>query len=361
MLSIIIPTYREADNARPLVQRLRAALDGVVEYEIVFVDDNSPDDIVARVAELQREGAPARVLVRTTERGLSSAIYHGFRETRGEIIMCMDADLSHPPEAIPKMLDALRSEKTEMVMGSRYVPGGSTDNDWGWYRRLNSNLGRVLAFPLTKVRDSGAGFFMMRRPVFMRATNLNPIGYKAALELMVKSHVTEVVEVPIHFTDRRIGESKMDFKVQWQYLVHLKRLYDYRFGRWSQFLQFCLVGASGAVIDLFTYALLMKLGLVIGFARALAIWMALTWNFALNRTLTFSVSAPPPLLRQYWRYGLTCLIGALVNWCASVGLTHYSDWFHDHKLCAAVAGILAGTLFNFFLSVQWVFQPKHLP
>jgi dolichol-phosphate mannosyltransferase len=360
-LSIIVPTYREADNIRPLIARIRAALDGQVDYEVVFVDDNSPDETVARVEEARQQGAPARLIVRQNERGLSSAVMRGFREARGDLLLCMDADLSHPPEAIPKMLEAQAQSQAEIVVGSRYVPGGSTEKKWGWYRQLNSQVARYLAWPLTAVRDNGAGFFLLPRAVFARAQNLSPVGYKAALEIQVKCRCHPAVEVPIHFSDRQFGESKLNLRQQWLYLVHLKRLYDYRFGGASRFVQFCLVGSTGLVFDLATYALLLHAGLPLKLARALAIWVALTWNFFLNRQLTFDLYAHHPLLPQYFRFVLTCLVGALVNLSVSVGLVKSVAAFHGHLYLAAIAGIIAGTVFNFALSFLWVFRGELKP
>jgi dolichol-phosphate mannosyltransferase len=247
------------------------------------------------------------------------------------------------------------------VVGSRYVPGGSTDLEWGWYRWLNSNLGRLLAMPLTKVRDSGAGFFLLPRAVFERGQALlNPIGYKAALEITVKCRCERVAEVPIHFTDRQFGESKLNFDVQWKYLVHLKRLYDYRYGKISQFIQFCFVGLTGLIVDLSCYTLLMKFGLSLSVARALAIGLALTWNFFLNRRLTFDLYAHHPLVPQYLRFVLACSVGAVVNWSASVGLVREVVWFGSHRYLAAIAGVAAGTIFNFLISFKWVFRARTL-
>jgi dolichol-phosphate mannosyltransferase len=134
MLSIVVPTYREADNIHPLVQRIRAALDSLGAYEIVFVDDNSNDGTEARVEEVRKAGAPVRLIVRKNERGLSSAVMRGFREARGDLLLCMDADMSHPPEAIPMMLQALEQNRADLVVGSRYVAGGKVEKGWGAYR-----------------------------------------------------------------------------------------------------------------------------------------------------------------------------------------------------------------------------------
>ncbi len=241
MLSIIIPTYREADNILPLVGRIRAALEPAIVYEIVFVDDNSRDGIAARVEEVVRAGAPVRLIVRTDERGLSSAVLRGFREARGDVLLCMDADMSHPPEAIPQMFQTLQAQQADLVVGSRYVAGGSVEEGWGFYRWLNSQVALWLARPLSKVRDNGAGFFMLPARVFKLGRDLNPIGYKMLIEISVKCPCQKVVELPIHFSDRKFGQSKLSTREQVLYLRHLKRLYDYKFGWISWIVQLAML------------------------------------------------------------------------------------------------------------------------
>jgi len=357
-LSIIVPTFCEADNIRPLVQRIRAALANGPDFEIVFVDDNSSDETVARVQELAAEGVPVRAIVRRDERGLSSAIFRGFHEAQGELLLCMDADQSHPPEAIPEMLRAQVAVNADLVVGSRYVKGGSIEEGWGFYRWLNSQVALWLVRPLSKIRDAGAGFFLLPRRVFEQGKDFSPIGYKALLEVIVKCPCHNVVEIPIHFSDRKFGESKLNLREQFMYLVHLKRLYDYRFGQVSRFVQFGLIGASGIVVNFLTLALLSRLGVPLKPAYAVAIAASLTWNFFPNRHFTFEHTAQQPAWTQYQRYVLTCAIGMLVNWAVMVSLVDHSDWFHEHHYWAALLGIAAGTMFNYLLSSQWAFHPR---
>jgi dolichol-phosphate mannosyltransferase len=343
-----------------VVARIRAALDSRLDYEILFVDDNSPDETAARVAELQKQGAPVRIIVRRDERGLCSAILRGFREARGDLLLCMDADLSHPPEAIPDMVQAQKQHQADMVIGSRHVAGGKTEEGWGLFRWLNSRVAGLLARPLTAVRDAMTGFFVMPRPVFERAKDLNPIGYKFALELIIKCPCRNVVEIPIFFADRQRGESKLSLAEQARYILHLKRLYDYHYGKASRFLQFCLIGASGVVVNLLTYSILLKLGLREGLAYALAIWVSLTWNFVPNRYLTFDLTSHQPVWPQYGRFVVSCALGMVVNWSIAMALSHQVSWFESHVLIAALIGIAAGTIFNFLISHEWAFRGPRL-
>lgn len=230
-LSIVVPTYNERENLAPLAQRVFAAVDPATS-ELLIIDDDSPDgtaEAARAIGDALRERAPGdhqplRCIVRKGERGLATAVVAGLREARGERIIVMDADLSHPPERIPDLVAALNDPAVEMAIGSRFVPGGAVDLDWPLHRRLNSLLGRLLARPLTPVRDMMAGFFCVRR-AGLRLSALRPIGYKIALELIVRHRWRRVVEIPIAFTDRAAGKTKLNVGEQLRYLRHLGRLY----------------------------------------------------------------------------------------------------------------------------------------
>ncbi len=228
LLSVIVPTFQEAENLRLLAGRVFAALQkAAIPGELIIVDDDSGDGTDAVADELTRN-YPVRLVVRRGERGLSSAVLRGLSEARGEWLFVLDADLSHPPERIPDMLALLRSGQADFVIGSRYVEGGRT-LDWNWFRRLNSAVATLLARPLAAVRDPMAGFFGLHRSTWQKADALNPIGYKIGLELLVKGRCHRVIEVPIEFSDRLHGRSKLTLRQQFLYLVHLARLYRYRY------------------------------------------------------------------------------------------------------------------------------------
>jgi dolichol-phosphate mannosyltransferase len=206
------------------------ALGSAGGYEILVVDDHSQDGTEEACAVLART-YPLRLLVRRNERGLASAVLHGMRQARGTWLVVMDADLSHPPEAVPSLVAPLRAGKADFVLGSRYVPGGSTEEGWGLYRWLNSKIATLLAWPLARVHDPMAGFFALPGRLFEAAEGLDPIGYKIGLELLVKCRCRRVVEVPIHFRNRLHGHSKLSLREQVNYLRHLLRLYRFRLSR----------------------------------------------------------------------------------------------------------------------------------
>ncbi|MHA1114520.1 MAG: polyprenol monophosphomannose synthase [Alphaproteobacteria bacterium] len=225
-LSIIVPTYREAENIAPLVARVEAATEPLAETrEMLIVDDSSGDGIDGVVAGLDRPWV--RLIARTAPRDLSGAVLDGLRAARGEVLVVMDADLSHPPESIPDLLAALEAG-ADMAVGSRYVPGAAIAEAWGGGRHLNSRAGTLLARLFTPLRDPMSGFFALTRATLAGAGRLNPIGYKILLELLVKCRPARVVEVPIRFADRERGESKLNLAQQIRFLRHVGRLLRYR-------------------------------------------------------------------------------------------------------------------------------------
>jgi len=223
-VSVVVPTYNERDNLAQLAERAFKSIDPATS-ELLLVDDNSPDGTPEFARQLA-EQYPIRCIVRTEERGLATAVIRGLREAAGEIIVSMDADLSHPPEAIPRLVEAIGDPAVNMVIGSRFVAGGKIALDWPLHRRLNSWGARMLARPLTPAKDMMAGFFCVRRRD-LDLDRLAPIGYKIALELIVRHRWKNVAEVPITFADRAAGETKLNVGEQVRYLRHLWRLYTF--------------------------------------------------------------------------------------------------------------------------------------
>ncbi len=254
-VSIVVPTYGEAQNipllARRVFETLRAA---EIPAEMIFVDDNSRDGTEEAVAELARE-FPVRLIARTNERGLSSAVVRGFSEARYDILLCMDADLSHPPEALPSVIAPIADGRADFCIGSRYTAGGRTKDDWGLLRQINSQVATLLARPLTSIKDPMAGFFCLGRATLAKAqaAGLNPIGYKIGLEILIKARCKKATEVPIEFSDRLHGRSKLTFKQQVEYLRHLWRLYRFR---WPLALPLGIVAVIFGVVAPLVYKFL---------------------------------------------------------------------------------------------------------
>lgn len=256
-VSIVVPALNEAANLPELARRVDAAMHGRM-YELLIVDDNSSDGTDLVCQELAGK-YPLRLIVRRQpEDGLSGAVLKGFAESRGQILVVMDADLQHPPEKLPELIAAIESGKTEFALGSRYIAGGSTAEKWGPARRINSWIATVLARPFAgKTRDPMSGFFALRRSTWQRGTHLTPLGYKIGLELMCKCRVKGVAEVPIHFDTRAQGHSKLTLKQQFRYLEHLSRLYDFCYPRLSPIVKFLIATTFGWLVGLGMYELLL--------------------------------------------------------------------------------------------------------
>ncbi|EDL60234.1 glycosyltransferase [Gimesia maris] len=359
-LSIIVPTYCEAENLTVLIPRVNRVLtEAELDAEIIVVDDDSPDETI-QVCEKLAENCPLRLITRKNERGLSTAVIAGLNAASGGILLVMDADLSHPPEKIPELVSALNQRQADFVIGSRYVEGGTTDQSWGWFRKWNSRVATWLSRPFTSARDPLAGFFAIKRQTYLKAHQiLNPVGYKIGLELIVKCRCRNVVEIPIEFTDRVAGSSKLSFKEQLRYLKHLKRLFDFKYQNYAYFTQFALIGLTGVFVNLQMLALLSN-WMISPIAVALAIWTSMSTNFLLNRNITFSYARHKPFLKQYLSYCGSCLTGAVFNWLTTMVLSRSFQFFEKRILLAAFIGILVGMGFNFLLCRYLVFS-KHKP
>lgn len=257
-ISVIVPALNEAENLPLLVPRIDAAMRDT-PYEILVVDDNSPDNTRAACAELSKS-YPVKLIVREQPKdGLSGAVLEGMKLAHGEILVVMDADLQHPPEKIGELIAPLEADEADFVLGSRYIPGGSTEQHWGFFRKINSWVATFLARPFAgRTSDPMSGFFALKCQTYRGATRLTPLGYKIGLELMCKCGVQRVKEIPIHFGARRHGESKLTLKQQFKYLEHLSRLYDYKFPRASPIVKFVIATMSGWFIAFGAYLALLS-------------------------------------------------------------------------------------------------------
>lgn len=350
-----MPTYREALNLPLLIDRVAAvAREQALAIEMIVVDDDSRDGSLEIVRA--RPEPWVRILVRNGERGLGSAVLEGMRRASGDVLVCMDADLSHPPEALPAMLAKL-DEGADCVIGSRYAPGGSTSHDWGFLRWLNSRVATALARPLTHVTDPMAGYFALRRETLARGQDLDPIGYKICLELVVKCRCERVVEIPIHFEDRRYGESKLTLRQQLLFLKHLRRLYAFKYGPWSPVSRFVVVGGLGTAVNLLLLTALVAVGARTRLAVAAAILGSMSFNFAISRRIgprSGSESWPGELKA----FLLAASPGALVNYAVTMGVIGWQPALPPQL--AALGGIVAGAVFNFVASRFVAFRAAHV-
>ena len=224
-LSIVVPTYNERDRLSHLVEAVfRAYASAGLTAELIIVDDNSPDGTGALAEDLATRYR-LRVIHRRGKLGLGTAVIAGFEAAAAPIVGVIDADLSHPPDLLPRMLASMRASSADIVIGSRYIPGGGTRN-WPIGRLLLSRLACWMARPLTPVRDATSGFFLIRRDL-ARGVKISAGGFKICLELLVRGRPATVIEVPYVFEGRTAGESKMNLKEALGYLQQLRDLWSF--------------------------------------------------------------------------------------------------------------------------------------
>ncbi|MER3447918.1 MAG: hypothetical protein C4291_14300 [Candidatus Dadabacteria bacterium] len=223
-VSVIVPTYKEKDNLPELIDRIFKALKGY-DFEVIIVDDNSPDGTAGVARGLSKIYGNIKVIERPVKLGLASAIRDGISNADGDVIVCKDADLQHPPELLPKMIEKAK-EGYEVVIASRYIDGGKIEG-WSAFRKFISKSAILLAhilFPkMRAVKDVASGFFLLKRGV-ISGTQLNSTGYKIIPEVLVKGKYERVTEIPYVFKPRKRGKSKLSLKDVISYAVFLLKL-----------------------------------------------------------------------------------------------------------------------------------------
>ncbi len=280
-LSVISPTLNEAENVSRLVEQLEGAL-GDIDYEILIVDDDSPDLTWSIAEKISSTNPRVRTLRRMQNPGLSVAVIDGFSAASGDVVACIDADLQHDPSILPRMLDELQG--VDVVVGSRHIDGGSTGK-WNWLRRLESWIATKTAQFLlgVKLKDPMSGYFLVWRKDFVAVKeHLDGKGFKILLEILARLHGSRVKEVPYTFRPRTHGESKLSSKVVLLYIQQLWRLCSTSRHFSVRLLKSAVVGGIGVFINLAVMALVLKLTKVRDWrASAIASLIANIHNYAL--------------------------------------------------------------------------------
>lgn len=346
-LAIIVPTFNERDNIHELLRRVHACLPHAV-WEVVFVDDDSPDGTAELVRKLAAEDSRIRCIQRVGRRGLSSACIEGMLSTSAPYLAVIDADLQHDERLLPRMLEALKNGDTDIVIGSRYAAGGDI-GEWSERRARLSRIATRISRTLVpeQLTDPMSGFFMMRCEVFTDThRHLSSLGFKILTDLFASSpRELRFKELSYTFGIRQAGESKFDSASAWDYAM---LVLDKLVGRWVpvRFLAFSIVGSLGVLVH-FAVLWLLFTGLKNTFfvSQAAAIACAMTFNFAINNLLTYRDRRLRGLrwLRGWVTFLLACGLGALMN----LGLAS-SLYRADHAWpLAALGGILVGAVWNY--------------
>jgi dolichol-phosphate mannosyltransferase len=349
-LTIVVPTFNEHDNIVPLLDRLNTVLAGIA-WEAIFVDDDSPDGTAEAVREAARRDTRVRCIQRIGRRGLAGACIEGILASSAPYVAVMDADLQHDEAILPQMLEALRREGCDMVVGSRYIAGGGV-GDWAAHRQRASSLATQLARLVTKtdIADPMSGFFMLRRMVFERVMRgLSTQGFKILLDILATAETPlRIKEIPFQFRQRVAGESKLDTLVAWEFAMLLA---DKLVGHIVpvRFLLFAVIGGLGVFVHMGVLAAGLKLfALPFVTAQTVAAVTAMTVNFFLNNLFTYADRRLKGwrILRGLLSFYVICSFGAAAN----IGVASYLFAQQQVWWVAGIAGIVVGSVWNYAVS-----------
>jgi len=348
-VSIIIPTYNERENLPILLEKIfRVFKENSIDGEVVVVDDASPDNTGKVADRLVKRYKNIRVLHRETKSGLSSAVLDGIEIAKGDIIGVMDADLSHPPEEIPRFLKAMK--KADFAIGSRYKKGSRIE-DWNLKRKIISRSAKLLAKPLTNISDPLSGFLFFRKNL-IKGIKLDPKGFKIGLEILVKARPKKIVEIPHTFIGRKKGESKLKAVEYLNYLHHIISLY---FLKIEQFLKFCVVGSLGTITNLLIlYGLTEFANIWYIFSAVVAFVIAATQNFILNKIWTFKDrrNGKAFVAKQWTKFFTISILSLGINLIVLYTLV---EFFGVWYIFAQILATLVALSVNFLGNKTWTF------
>lgn len=357
-LAIIVPTFNEAANLELLVDLVDKAIPHI-RWELVFVDDDSPDGTAELARAIARRDSRIRVLRRHNRRGLSTACIEGILATAADYVAVMDSDLQHDERILGTMLDRLKQGDVDLVVGSRYVEGGCV-GEWSKSRAAGSMIATRIALKLTRtpISDPMSGFFMIRRDAFLRSLpHLSSMGFKILLDIAASApRAIMVAEVPYTFRARQHGESKLDSLVLWEYF---ELLLDKAIGKYVpvRFLSFALVGGFGLLVHFAVLTtLFVGLGASFGLSQTAATVIAISNNFFLNNMLTYRDQRlrGRALLWGWMSFNLVCATGAAAN----IGVAEWLFGRHTYWVFSAVAGVLVSVVWNYAMSSLFTWRRK---
>ncbi len=357
-LTIVVPTFNERANVPPLIERLRTALAGV-DWEVIFVDDDSPDGTAALAKAIGASDARVRCLRRIGRRGLAGACLEGMLASQASLVAVMDGDLQHDEAALNDMLAILRRGEADLVVGTRYAAGAGGDALSARRLQMSRFANRVARLVLSiDLSDPMSGFFMLRRDAFeVLAPRLSTQGFKLLMDIVATGKETlRIKEVPYRFRPRRHGDSKLDARISLEFvgLLLAKATNDLVSLR---FIFFCVVGAIGILVHFAALAVgLEGIGLSFAWAQSLATVVAITSNFFLNNAFTYRDQrlTGGAVWIGLLRFHVISLIGALSN----VGV---GNWLFSNRQAWWVAGLggaIMGVVWNYVVATLFVWRTR---
>ncbi|MDH5415628.1 MAG: glycosyltransferase family 2 protein [Nitrosopumilus sp.] len=376
-ISIIIPTYNESENIIKILRSIGEILPKNVPTQAIVVDDNSPDGTgklvedylknVKKIADYTIE-----IIHRKAKNGLGSAILNGIQHAKGDTIVVMDSDFSHPPQIIPKLIESIKKYQYDIAVASRYIKGGKIQG-WSLKRKIMSKFATLIAKKGLGIdtKDPMSGFFAFKRNI-IKGLNIDAIGYKILLEILVKTRDVNVKEIPYTFQDRELGSSKLTMKTIFDYYRSVWKLYRYGKPYEKQekrssvkFLykagRFYTVGASGFIVN-YMISLLFAGGisdLWYLHANVIGIAVSISTNFILNKTWTFGDRdfRIKKTIYQYGKFAMFSSLGALVQ----LGVVYFLvDSNEVSYPLALILAVITAAFGNFVLNKKWTFKEKLL-
>jgi len=376
-ISIIIPTYNESQNIIDILKSIKENLPKNISTQAIVVDDNSPDGTGKIVEDYLKNfkkmaNYTIEIIHRKAKDGLGSAILNGIQQAKGDTIIVMDSDFSHPPQIIPKLIESIKKYQYDIAVASRYIKGGKIEN-WSVKRKLISKFATLIAKKGLGIdtRDPMSGFFAFKKNI-LNGLNIDAIGYKILLEILVKTKNVTITEIPYTFQDREFGSSKLGIKTILDYYKSVWKLY--RYGKPQEekekrksvkFLykaaRFYTVGASGFVVN-YLISLLFAGGISDMWylhANVIGIIASITTNFILNKAWTFGDRdfRIKKTMSQYGKFAMFSSLGALVQLGMVYFLVDNVDISYPLALILAVATAAFG---NFVLNKKFTFKEKLL-
>ncbi|MEL7037389.1 MAG: glycosyltransferase family 2 protein [Cyanobacteria bacterium J06592_8] len=356
-LSLVVPTYCESENIQDMIQQVSQLLDRVLlgEYELIVVDDDSPDLTWKIAQDLCLDYPQLRVMRRQQERGLSTAVIRGWQVARGNILGVIDADLQHPPETLLQLLAEI-NKGADLALASRHVENGGV-SDWSLGRRFLSRGAQVLGLIIlpgvvSRVSDPMSGYFLIRREAIAEKP-LSPVGYKILIEVLAQGKSRWIAEVGYVFQERLEGASKVTWK---QYVEYLQHLIQLRLKLWpiQKFLRFGVVGFSGLFVDFSIFYLLRYLGLGLTLSVIFSGEIAIFNNFLWNDLWTFAEVSRQQrsfgkTFKRFLKFNMICLTGLVLN--ATIVSVLYQS-LGTNEYVAKLIAIAIVTFWNFWVNLK---------
>ena len=376
-VSIIIPTYNESENIINILHSIKEIIPKNILTQTIVVDDNSPDgtgklveDYLKNVKKMADH--TIEIIHRKAKNGLGSAILNGIQQAKGDTIVVMDCDFSHPPQIIPKLVESIKKYQYDIAVASRYIKGGKIQG-WSQKRKLMSRFATLIAKKGLGVntKDPMSGFFAFKRSI-IKELNFDAIGYKILLEIIVKTKGVNIKEIPYTFQDREFGSSKLGIKTILDYYKSVWKLY--RYGKplekqekrasvkfLSKAGRFYTVGASGFIVNYLISLFFTSGGYDMWYLHAttIGIFASITSNFVLNKIWTFGDRdfKIKKTISQYGKFAMFSSLGALVQ----LGMVYFLvDGNNIAYPLALIIAVITAAFGNFVLNKKWTFKEKLL-